>query len=551
MASNSTWMTVVWERANKHGKWTPYAPEVSQLLEQSHRKNLNIASLGDADVNLKIYSVNLKDMVQVSEATGTKLPVRRRLCESNSVVLGRGFTWEWHGDSHDTWHPYDTDVNNFIENAFLQGVKFLNLSKSFPGYNYDIDLIKMLQMNRRTKHKRTIRRKQNISPYPVVKCPEEEEKNTEVESCVNGNYNALYSDLAQEIPGTASLIEQANRYMQSVIKATAPELPNNTVTLPSQTSGNGEINGTSVTIEMCSQNSNKLLENSNVGLNTTTTALVNGKPWREPWPPHTPESKLKPVPGIAPLPKYDKKAAKKKGLNDNDSIGPKNILELYTEKIEISPLSDSSNQTCIICCEMLSNPSSYDGDSTVLKLQLCSHMYHKACLQAMYDSGPKDKYLQCPTCKKIHGEKCGIQPPGNMIYHVLPYSLPGFPECDTIRIIYDIPSGVQGPEHPKPGKRYTARGFPRHCYLPDNEIGRKVLRLLVKAWQRRLIFTVGRSSTTGEENTVTWNEIHHKTEFGCNRRGHGYPDPNYFSNILAELEAHGVTDDEVYLWYPA
>lgn len=29
-------------------------------------------------------------------------------------------------------------------------------------------------------------------------------------------------------------------------------------------------------------------------------------------------------------------------------------------------------------------------------------------------------------------------------------------------------------EHPNPGKKFSARGFPRHCYLPDNEKGRKV-----------------------------------------------------------------------------
>lgn len=53
------------------------------------------------------------------------------------------------------------------------------------------------------------------------------------------------------------------------------------------------------------------------------------------------------------------------------------------------------------------------------------------------------EFLQCPSCKRIHGEKYGIQPPGEMIYHVLPYSLPGYPECDTIRILYDIHSGIQ------------------------------------------------------------------------------------------------------------
>lgn len=33
---------------------------------------------------------------------------------------------------------------------------------------------------------------------------------------------------------------------------------------------------------------------------------------------------------------------------------------------------------------------------------------------------------------------------------------------------------MQGPEHPNSGKPFTARGFPRHCYLPDSEKGRKV-----------------------------------------------------------------------------
>lgn len=102
---------------------------------------------------------------------------------------------------------------------------------------------------------------------------------------------------------------------------------------------------------------------------------------------------------------------------------------------------------------------------------------------------------------------------------------------------------LQGPEHPNPGMPYTARGFPRYCYLPDNEKGRKVLELLKVAWKRRLIFTVGTSNTTGESNTVVWNEIHHKTEMDSNHSGHGYPDPNYLDNVLAELAAQGVTED--------
>jgi deltex-like protein len=65
--------------------------------------------------------------------------------------------------------------------------------------------------------------------------------------------------------------------------------------------------------------------------------------------------------------------------------------------------------------------------------------------------------------------------------------------------------------------------------------------LLKVAWERRLTFTIGISTTTGEQDTVTWNEIHHKTEFGTNRSGHGFPDPNYLDNVLEELSVQGVT----------
>lgn len=65
------------------------------------------------------------------------------------------------------------------------------------------------------------------------------------------------------------------------------------------------------------------------------------------------------------------------------------------------------------------------------------------------------------------------------------------------------------PEHPNPGVRYS--GTSRTAYLPDCKEGQKVLKLLKKAFDRRLIFTIGRSVTTGLNNVITWNDIHHKT----------------------------------------
>lgn len=55
----------------------------------------------------------------------------------------------------------------------------------------------------------------------------------------------------------------------------------------------------------------------------------------------------------------------------------------------------------------------------------------------------QDGSLQCPTCKTIYGVKTGTQPPGKMEYHIIPHALPGHADCKTIRIIYNIPPGVQ------------------------------------------------------------------------------------------------------------
>lgn len=83
--------------------------------------------------------------------------------------------------------------------------------------------------------------------------------------------------------------------------------------------------------------------------------------------------------------------------------------------------------------------------------------------------------VQCPTCKTIYGEKHGNCPDGVMEYLTVPHSLPGNEGHQTKVIIYHISPGIQGPEHPHPGKRFSCRGFPRVCYIPDNDKGRKVL----------------------------------------------------------------------------
>ena len=63
--------------------------------------------------------------------------------------------------------------------------------------------------------------------------------------------------------------------------------------------------------------------------------------------------------------------------------------------------------------------------------------------------------------------------------------------------------------HPRPGRTY--HGTTRIAYLPDNPEGRDVLNLLKRAFESKLTFTIGTSSSTGEQDVIVWNDIHHKT----------------------------------------
>nr|XP_046242058.1 probable E3 ubiquitin-protein ligase DTX3 isoform X3 [Scatophagus argus] len=93
-------------------------------------------------------------------------------------------------------------------------------------------------------------------------------------------------------------------------------------------------------------------------------------------------------------------------------------------------------------------------------------------------------------------------------------------------------------EHPNPGQPYE--GVSRTAYLPDSLDGRRIVKLLRQAFDQRLIFTVGQSTTTGKSNMVTWNDIHHKTSTHGGPTQYGYPDPDYLSRVRDELTVKGI-----------
>ncbi|KAM4897569.1 E3 ubiquitin-protein ligase DTX3L isoform 1-T1 [Sylvia borin] len=181
------------------------------------------------------------------------------------------------------------------------------------------------------------------------------------------------------------------------------------------------------------------------------------------------------------------------GASEKSSAEQKNNLS--SEGQTQAKTEENEEEECPICRDRIKNKET---------LEKCKHAFCKTCIDRAMT------YKQaCPVCNTVCGVLTGNQPEGTMSAKTIRFSLPGYPNCDTIQIDYVMNGGIQTSSHPNPGQYYG----PAHriAYLPDNEEGREVLQLLRKAFNQKLIFTVGQSHTTGQQSVITWNDIHHKT----------------------------------------
>ncbi|XP_040907491.1 probable E3 ubiquitin-protein ligase DTX2 isoform X2 [Toxotes jaculatrix] len=519
-------MIAVWEWQDDLGSWRPYSGQVSAYIERclSPRgqrgggPGSTSICLGQSDPSLSPYLIDIPSLKQFRQDTGKTRSVRRSLFAQSSG-LGSGVYWEWANDEGG-WTPYETRISILLEHSYQARQGTADLGPH--GYNYIVDLTSLAQVNKATGFRRQVRRQCNL-PYPLA--------SSGPPAIPSGPACSCQQCLSHSSTGP---MPSRSRHSFSSGSLNRPSLQ-----------GTGRA-ATAHPTSVYSPYPRRPLS-------------VGGMSWGSPWPPPPSSSQLS-----APLLTSSTSAnglsvpSISVQLNGSTSVSsalaasaqrPEEVIQRYMEVVPGVPDED-----CIICMDQLSNPSGYETPSTeeggpsilpdtVGKFIKCGHTLHMLCMLAMYNNGTKDGSLQCPSCKTIYGEKTGTQPKGKMEIYSIPQSLPGHPDCGTIQIIYSIPPGIQGLEHPNPGQPYTCRGFPRFCFLPDNDKGRKVLELLKVAWMRRLIFTVGTSSTTGEPDTVVWNGIHHKTEMMSNLSGHGYPDPNYLDNVLSELASQGVTED--------
>uniref|UniRef100_A0A673UU46 E3 ubiquitin-protein ligase n=1 Tax=Suricata suricatta TaxID=37032 RepID=A0A673UU46_SURSU len=567
----------VWEWQDGLGTWHPYSATVCNYIEQQFiqqkGQRFGLGSLahsiplGQADPSLAPYIIDLPSWTQFRQDTGTMRAVRRHLFPQHSAP-GRGIVWEWLSDDG-SWTAYEASVCDFLEQQVARGNQLVDLAPL--GYNYTINYATHTQTNKTSSFCRSVRR-QAGPPYPVttiiappghtgVACSCHQCLNGGGTGPVSGRYRHSMTNLpaypVPQPPHRTAIVFGAHQAFAPYNKPSLsgarsaprlnttnpwggapPSLGNQplyrsslshlgpqhqpsglptasrvSASLPSgPASSPGSIPAVPAAVPVQMPKPSRV-QQALAGMTSILMSAI-GLPVclsRAPQPASPPASCLasKSHSSVKRLRKMSMKGGTPKPE-------PEQVIKNYTEELKTAPDED-----CIICMEKLSMVSGYSdvtdsktiGPVAVGCLVKCSHAFHLLCLLAMYCNGNKDGSLQCPSCKTIYGEKTGTQPQGKMDVFKFQVSLPGHEDCGTILIVYNIPHGIQ------------------------------VLELLKVAWRRRLIFTVGTSSTTGETDTVVWNEIHHKTEMDRNVTGHGYPDPNYLQNVLAELAAQGVTED--------
>jgi len=212
-----------------------------------------------------------------------------------------------------------------------------------------------------------------------------------------------------------------------------------------------------------------------------------------------------------------------KGTNQTDPDSSTTEASTTEDALKFSDTSQSSDQSlqshCLICQSVLGD-SVYPAE--------CGHTC-KRCADEAVENGTSTFLCNQKWCQRN-------QPVGHMSWITEKQSLPGHEDCETIAITYNFLAGQQGWEHPTPGVPFTA-------YLPNNAEGQAVCEMLKREFEAGLLFTIGKSQSTGKDTQILWNSVELKTNRSGGPSDYGYPDPEYLGRVRAQLASKEIKDD--------
>ncbi|XP_062859960.1 probable E3 ubiquitin-protein ligase DTX3 [Trichomycterus rosablanca] len=177
------------------------------------------------------------------------------------------------------------------------------------------------------------------------------------------------------------------------------------------------------------------------------------------------------------------------------------------------------------------------ADHSTVKQKSCGYKFCSQC--------EKESHTSCKICSQASNQDTvGIK--GSVFIRESTVTIPGFIRDTTLRLIYDIPDGIQGDDHPCPGAPFKGGKF--QAFLPYNEDTKRLLPLLEKAFFKGHTFTVQvkRSRCKGKnesrEGKVVWGSIPHKTSTDGGMSKNGYPDSSFIKRLTKALKAAGIEE---------
>jgi deltex-like protein len=180
-----------------------------------------------------------------------------------------------------------------------------------------------------------------------------------------------------------------------------------------------------------------------------------------------------------------------------------------------------------------------DYSSTSNRREMCRHHYCLSCVHLYFNE------RECPVCGTVDlSSKQKISQPDNGLMLTMydnSFKLPGYENGSrgTIVVTYAFPPGIQSEELPNPGCAYP--GLTTTAFFPMCLEGSKVVDLLQRAFEKRLVFKISQNQDNTNGNLV-WNGILHKVNIFGGPQQSGYPDPIYLRRISNELVARGIRD---------